>query len=60
MPVPGHNAPLTHLLILVICILLACLHHLFPHLSLFFTFALNLSFPLRIDPLCFQAGCRKK
>ena len=42
----------------------ACLHHLLPHLSFFlhfFSYLLPyLSFPLRIDPLHFQAGFRKR
>jgi len=40
-------------------ILLACLYHMLPHLSLFFTFCLlifSLAY-LRLDPLRFQAGC---
>jgi len=51
--VPGHNAPSSHLLILALYILFACLHCLLPPLILFFTFFLTyllpyLSFPLRI------------
>jgi len=49
---PGCTAPFIHLLISALCIyvLFAGLHHILPHLS----------FPLRIDPLCFQAGGRKR
>jgi len=61
----GHNAPLIHLLILVLYILFACLHCLLPHLYFFFTLFLPylfpcLSFTLRIDPIHFQARCRKR
>ena len=43
--------------------LFACLYRMLPHhfLHFFLTCLLPcLSFPLRIDPLCFQAGCRKR
>jgi len=61
---PGHNVPLIHLLISVLYVLFACLHHLLPTYPFFFTFFLTyllpyLSFPLRIDPLRFQARCHK-
>ena len=64
---PGHNVPLIRFLVLAlyIYILFACLYRIFPHLSFFLHFFLThlllyLSFPLRIDPLHFQVGCRKR
>jgi len=52
-------------LTLYICILFACLYRMFSHLSMFLHFFLTyflpyLSYALRVDPLHFQAGCRKK
>jgi len=46
-------------------ILFACLYRMLPHLSIFLHFFLAcllpyLSFSLRIDPLRFYAGCRKR
>ena len=46
-------------------LLFTCLYRMLPHLSFLLHFFLTyllpyLSFPLRIDPLCFQAGCRKR
>jgi len=39
----------------------ACLHGMLPHLSFFLRFCPYLPFPLRIDPLCFQAGgCKRQ
>ena len=60
-----HNALLIRLLISALCVLCACLYHMIPHLSFFrrsFLIYLlpYLSFPLRIDPLLFQAECRKR
>ena len=62
---PGRNAPVIWFLILALCVLFACLYRMLPHssffLHVFFTYLLPyLSFPLRIDPLRFQAGCRKR
>ena len=68
---PGRNAYFirflisalyTHHGVVVVYILFTCM---FPHLSFFLHFVLTcllpyLYFPLRIDPLLFQAGCRKK
>ena len=60
MQAPGSNVPLIQFLILVPhCLLLyiAC----FPTYPFFFTYLLPyLYFPLRSDPLRFQAGCRKR
>jgi len=61
----GHNAPLIRLLILVLYILFTCLYHMLPTCPLFVHYFLTylflyLSFPLRIDPLCFQVGCPKR
>jgi len=57
---PGRNAPLIRFLILVLCILFACLYCMLPsHLSFSPLFP-YLSFSLRIDPLRFQAGCYKR
>ena len=39
---------------------IACLYRMLPHLSPFLQLFLTLSFPLRIDPLRFQTGCRKR
>jgi len=63
--VPGHNVPLILFLISELYIWFACLYHLLFHFSffssLFITYLLPyLSFPLRIDPLHFQAGCCKR
>jgi len=38
MRILGHSAPSIQLLISAQCILFACLHHLLPCLSFFFTF----------------------
>jgi len=48
-----------------IYLLFVCLYRVIPHLYLFLHFFLTylllyLSFPLRIDPLRFQAGCCKR
>jgi len=48
-----------------ICVLFACLYRMLLHLSNFLHFFLinplhYLSFPLRIEQLRFQAGCRKR
>ena len=55
--------PLLRFLIAVlyiyIYILFACFYHMFPHFFLTYLFP-YLSFPLRIDPLRFQAGCCKR
>ena len=51
---PGHNVPLTHLMILTLHISFACLLG-FPRLIPFF-----FTFPLRIGPLRFQAGRRNR
>jgi len=61
----GHNAPFIRFLILALYLLFACLYRMLPHLSFFLHFFLTfllpyLSFPLRIDPLHFQAGCHKR
>jgi len=61
----GCNAPLIRFLILVLYISFACLYHMLPHKSFFLYFFLTyllpyLSFPLRTDPLHFQAECRKR
>ena len=58
---PGRNAPLIRFLISALCILFTCLYRMIPHLSFFLHFFLTyllpyLSFPLRIEPLRFQAG----
>ena len=47
-------------LILVLYILCACFYHMLLHLSFFFTFPYLSLFLLRIDPLHFQARCRKR
>jgi len=65
MWVPGCNAPLIHFFsILALYIVCLCTSYASPHIffsSLFLTYLLPyLSFPLRIDPRCFQAGCRKR
>ena len=57
---PGRNAPLIWFLISALYMLFACLYRMLPHFSFFFIFSPPLSFPLRIDPLHFQAGCRKR
>ena len=62
---PGHNLTLIRFLISKMYILFACLYCMLPHLSFFLNCFLTyllpyLSFPLRIDPLRFQAGCRKR
>ena len=49
----GHNAPLIRRYIY--CLLLSFFLHFFLTNLLPY-----LSFPLRIDPPCFQAGCRKR
>ena len=59
------NAPLIRFLILVLYISFTCLYHMLPHKSFFLYFFLTyllpyLSFPLRTDPLHFQAECRKR
>ena len=51
--------------ITMLYILFACLYCMFPYLSFFLYFFLTyllcyLSFPLRMNPLHFQAGCRKR
>jgi len=61
----GHNATLIRSLISALYILFACLYPVLPHLSFFLHFFLiyllpYLSFPLTIDPLHYQAGCRKR
>jgi len=60
----GLNAPLIRFFISALYKLFACLYHTLRHLPfflhLFLTYLLSyLSFPLRIDPLHFQAGCHK-
>jgi len=65
---PGRNAPLIRFLISALYVLFACLYRTLPQLCFFssvFRFFLTnllrcLSFPLRIDPLRFQAGYRKR
>jgi len=58
---PGLNAPLIQFLISALFILFACLYRMLPSpLILFSSFFPYLSFTLRIDPLCFQAGCLKR
>jgi len=61
---PGHNAPLSPFLISALFILFACLYCMVPHLSFFALFPYLspplLIFSLRIDPLHFLAGCRKR
>jgi len=55
--------PLIHLLISAPYewyILFACLHCTFPHLSFLLHFFLYIPSPLRIGPLHFRAGCRKR
>ena len=56
----GRNAPLIHLLILVLYILFACLlgspAYFFLYLFAFTIYFLTYLFPLRIGPLRFQAG----
>jgi len=64
VPAAGRNAPLIRFLISTLYIFFACLYRMLPHLFFFSLFSLAyllpyLSFPLRIDPLRFQAGCRK-
>ena len=59
---PGHNAPLIRFLVSALYIYIVCLFIIY---LFFFTFFLTyllpyLSFPLRIDFLRFQAGCRKR
>ena len=61
---PVHNAPLIWFLMLALYFF-ACLYRTLPHLffslHFFLTYLLSyLSFPLRIDPISFQAGCRKR
>jgi len=63
---PGNNAPLIHLLISALYTLLLCLSSpltsfidLITYFSLLICFVTYL-FPLRIGPLCFQAGGRKR
>ena len=58
---PRCNAPLIQFLILALYILFACLYSMLLRLTFFLQFFLTyllpyLSFPLRIDPLCFQAS----
>ena len=65
MQASGHNAPLILFLILALYILFASLYRMLPQLSYFLHFFLNclfpyFSFPLRIHPLHFHAGCRKR
>jgi len=43
-----------------LCTLFACLYRLLSHLSFFSLFPYLLIFSFEIDPLCFQAGCRKR
>ena len=66
---PGRNAPLIRSSIWVLYILFPCLYCIlyivsFPTYLFFFTFVTYLlsclSFPLRIDPLCFQVGFHKR
>jgi len=42
---PGHNAPLSHLVISVLIISFACLHRLLSHLSFFLNFSLTYLLP---------------
>ena len=61
---PGQRA-VKWVCVCVLYILFACLYRMLLHLSLFLHFFLTylltyLSVPLRIDPLRFQAGCRKR
>jgi len=58
---PGLNAPLIQFLISALFIVFACLYRMLPSpVILFSSFFSYLSFTLRIDPLCFQAGCLKR
>jgi len=64
MRAPGRNAPFIRFLISALYIV-CFLYRMLPHLSCFLHFFLTyrlpyLSFPQRIDPLHFQAGCRKR
>ena len=64
-PCRVRGVPLIQFLISVLYILLACLYRMLLHLSFFpsrfpYLSPPYLSFPSRIDPLCFQAGCRKR
>jgi len=59
------NALLIRLLILALYILFACLYRMLPHISFFsslfpYFLLIYLSFPLRIDPPPFQAGCHNR
>jgi len=61
---PGQRA-VKWVCVCVLYILFACLYHMLPHLSFFLHFFFTdllfyTSFCLRIDPLRFQAGCRKR
>ena len=61
----GRNAPLIRFLISALYILFACLYRMLPTFPFFLQFLYTylppyLSLPLRIDPLRFQAGCRKR
>ena len=61
---PGRNAPLIWFLMSALYFF-ACLYRTLPHLffslHFFLTYLLSyLSFPLRTDPISFQAGCRKR
>ena len=62
---PRHTAPLIWFLISAFYVLFACLYRMLPDLSFFLHFVLTyllpyLSVPLRTDPLCLQAGRRKR
>jgi len=61
----GYNGPLIQFLILALYVVCACLYHMLLHfflrLHFFLTYLITyLSFPLRMGPLRFQAGCRKR
>ena len=60
MRAPGSTAPLIYLLILVLCIVFACLHCMLSNLSFFLHFFPYLSLPLRIDLHSFQPRGRKR
>jgi len=61
---PGRNAPLIRFLISALCIYCLLVYIVCFLAYPFFTFSLlicsYLSFPLRIDPLSFHAGCHKR
>ena len=61
---PRRNALLMQFLISALYILFAYLYHMLPHFSFFHFFLTYLlpysSFPLRTDPLWFQARCHKR